>query len=76
MVDGLSLQENTLKAEIAPALREMPLFGGSTGDGVAFEKTWVALNGVVRQDAAVLTLVRTDLEARVFSIDHLTPTEE
>ena len=76
MVDGLSLQEDTLTAAIAPALREMPLFGGSAGDGVAFEKTWVALNGVVRRDAAVLTLVRTDLEARVFSIDHLTPTEE
>lgn len=76
VVDGLSLREDTLTATIAPALRDLPLFGGSAGDGTRFEMTQVALNGRVCQNAAVLTLVNTDHRTRVFSIDHLVPTEE
>lgn len=76
VVDGLSLREDTLAAAIAPALRDLPLFGGSAGDGTRFEITQIALNGQVRENAAVLTLVHTDLRTRVFSIDHLVPTEE
>lgn len=74
VVDGLSLHEDTLASAIAPALRDMPLFGGSAGDGQTFGETFVALNGVVREDAAVLTLVQTNYETHVFSIDHLVPT--
>ncbi len=75
VVDGLSLKEDMLAASIAPALRDMPLFGGSAGDGVRFEQTRVALNGKSHRDAAILTLIRTDLETQVFSLDHLVPTE-
>ncbi|TMM51230.1 FIST N-terminal domain-containing protein [Sulfitobacter sabulilitoris] len=75
VVDGLSLREDTLTAAIAPALRDLPLFGGSAGDGTTFERTLVSLNGRVRNDAAVLTLVLTDYRTRVFSIDHLVPTD-
>lgn len=74
-IDGLSLREDTLTSLIAPALRDMLLFGGSAGDGLNFGRTQVSLNGEARQDAAVLTLIQTDLQAQVFSIDHLVPTE-
>lgn len=75
LVDGLSLKEDILAAALSPALGGIPMFGGSAGDGVDFANTRVALNGVVAQDAAVLALVRTALPIRVFSIDHLLPTE-
>lgn len=75
VVDGLSLREDTLTAAISPALRDMPLFGGSAGDGAAFEQTYVSLNGQVRENAAVLTLIQTDHKTQVFSIDHLVPTD-
>lgn len=75
VVDGLSLREDTLTAAISPALRDMPLFGGSAGDGTDFRQTLVALNGVICENAAVLTLIQTDHQTRVFSIDHLVPTE-
>ncbi len=74
VVDGLSLKEDVLTATISPALRDLPLFGGSAGDGTTFERTQVALNGQVRSNAAVLTLVRTDHQTRVFSLNHLVPT--
>lgn len=76
LVDGLSLHEDALASAIAPALRDMPLFGGSAGDGQTFGETLVALNGVVRTDAAVLTLVQTDFRTHVFSINHLVPTNK
>ncbi|MEO0914689.1 MAG: FIST N-terminal domain-containing protein, partial [Pseudomonadota bacterium] len=75
LVDGLSMMEDTLAATISPALRDLPLFGGSAGDGTDFGKTRVALNGAVRSNAAVLSLVRTDYETRVFSLNHLVPQE-
>lgn len=75
LVDGLSLREDALTAALSLALRDMPLFGGSAGDGTAFKRTRVALNGTEHQNAAVLTLVQTDHQVKVFSIDHLRPTE-
>jgi hypothetical protein len=52
----------------------VPLFGGSAGDGARFEETFVALNGIPYQNAAILTFVRTRCPVKVFSLDHLTPT--
>lgn len=75
VVDGLSLREDTLTAAISLALRDVPLFGGSAGDGTDFGHTLVSLNGALHENAAVLTLVQTDLQTQVFSIDHLRPTE-
>jgi len=76
IVDGMSLGEDTLTATIAPALKDMPLFGGSAGDGTDFRETLVALNGTVARDAAVLAMVRSRCRAKVFSLDHLLPTDE
>ncbi|MEP1518698.1 FIST N-terminal domain-containing protein [Ascidiaceihabitans sp.] len=76
VVDGLSLAEDTLTATISPALRDMPIFGGSAGDGTDFGHTLVALNGKVMATAAVLTLVRSRFRTRVFSLDHLVPSEQ
>ena len=76
LVDGLSLAEDALTAVISPALRDMPLFGGSAGDGTDFRQTLVSLNGRVEVNAAVLTLVRSFYRTHVFSLDHLVPTEQ
>lgn len=76
VVDGLSLAEDALSATIFSALRDMPMFGGSAGDGADFGRTYVALNGKVAQTAAVLTLVRSRYRTQVFSLDHLVPSEQ
>ena len=75
LIDGLSRREDALVAALAPALGHMSLFGGSTGDGRAFGRTRMAVNGDLLDGAAVVTLVATDCRAQVFSLDHLTPTE-
>lgn len=76
VVDGLSRSEDTLAATIAPALSDMPVFGGSAGDGINFNETLVALNGEIASNAAVLTMMRSTHRAQVFSLDHLIPTEQ
>lgn len=75
VVDGLSLSEDTLTATIAPALRNFPVFGGSAGDGTAFQRTLVGLNNQVAKNSAVLTLARCRHRTHVFSLDHLVPGE-
>ncbi|PTX54680.1 hypothetical protein C8N43_3498 [Litoreibacter ponti] len=76
VVDGLSLSEDALTATISPALRDMPIFGGSAGDGTDFRETLVALNGQVAHTAAVLTMVRSHYKTKVFSLDHLMPSDQ
>ena len=75
MVDGLSLQEENVATLLASAMGPMPLFGGSTGDGTAFGTTWLSHNGRIRSNAALLALVRSRWQVKVFSFDHLLPTE-
>ncbi|WP_348647598.1 FIST N-terminal domain-containing protein [Marivita sp. S6314] len=76
MIDGLSLREEQLTAFLSAGLGPTPLFGGSSGDGTKFGQTWLARNGVILQNAAVVVLARCDRPIRVFSLDHLIPTEQ
>ncbi|WP_163851641.1 FIST N-terminal domain-containing protein [Pseudooceanicola aestuarii] len=76
LVDGMTLMEDRVAAACADALGPVQMFGGSAGDGTRFEWTAVAMDGVVHRDAAVLTSVRTRCRVRVFSINHLTPTDQ
>ena len=75
LVDGLSLAEDRVAAACSDALGPVPLFGGSAGDGTRFRSTSVAFGGEVHSNAAVLTYFRTACRIRVFSLDHLIPTE-
>ena len=75
LVDGLSRQEDILAASIAPGMGEWPVFGGSSGDGTRFEQTYLAHGRNIHSAKAILTFVRTDCETRVFSLNHLEPTD-
>ena len=75
MVDGLSLREEHLTSTLATGLGSMPLFGGSAGDGSRFLRTQIACDGVPSQNAGVVALIRSRAPVKVFTIDHLVPTE-
>lgn len=76
LVDGLSLKEDELAFALATGLGTVPLFGGSAGDGERFEETFVSYGGTVYRDAAVVAFVRTRCPVKVFSLDHLKPTNK
>ncbi len=75
LVDGLSRREDAVVAMVMHGLGQVQLFGGSSGDGTRFAATAVAYGGQVMHDIAVLTCVRTCCPVKVFSLDHLTPTD-
>ncbi|ARE40776.1 hypothetical protein RGUI_2635 [Rhodovulum sp. P5] len=75
MVDGLSVQEDALCSALLGGLGPVPLFGGSAGDGTRFRQTFVGHGGQTLGNAAVLCFVRTDCPVRVFSLDHLHPSD-
>ncbi|WP_243645039.1 FIST N-terminal domain-containing protein [Rhodovulum euryhalinum] len=73
--DGLSKQEDMLVAALAAGLDDLPVFGGSAGDGLNFRRTAVFQNGAFHSDAALLILLETDLAFTGLGFDHFLPTE-
>nr|WP_132695217.1 FIST N-terminal domain-containing protein [Rhodovulum steppense] len=73
--DGLSKQEDMLVAALAAGLGDLPVFGGSAGDGLSFRRTAVFHGGAFHSDAALLMLLETDLEFAGIGFDHFLPTE-
>lgn len=76
MVDGLSIREDELASALASGLGPVPLFGGSAGDGTRFKETFILYRGEVLQNAAVVTMFRSDCRVKVFNLDHLLPTAQ
>jgi hypothetical protein len=72
--DGLSKQEDILVAALAGGLDDVPVFGGSAGDGLRFRETAVLHQGRFHGDAALLLLIETDLEFAGLGFDHFLPT--
>ena len=73
--DGLSKQEDILVAALEAGLKDIPVFGGSAGDGLRFERTQVLRNGEFHSNAALLLLLETDLAFCGLGFDHFQPTE-
>ncbi|WP_026621716.1 hypothetical protein M728_001728 [Ensifer sp. WSM1721] len=73
--DGLSKQEDILMAALEAGLKDIPVFGGSAGDGLRFERTQVLRNGEFHSNAALLLLLETDLPFSGLGFDHFQPTE-
>lgn len=75
LVDGLSTKEDELTSALMAGTGPLPLIGGSAGDGTRYGETFVLAGPRVLQNAAVLAVVRSACPLRVFSVDHLLPTE-
>ncbi|MBU2359014.1 MAG: FIST C-terminal domain-containing protein [Alphaproteobacteria bacterium] len=75
LIDGLSRREDAVVAMVMHGLGQVPLFGGSSGDGTRFTTTAVGYDGKVMENVAVITCVRTICPVKVFSLDNLTPTD-
>ncbi|MFK7880720.1 FIST N-terminal domain-containing protein [Roseobacter sp.] len=71
--DGLTKQEDILISTLETVLGDLPIFGGSAGDGLRFEKTFVLHQGQVHQNSAMLLLLETDLPFQGVGCDHFLP---
>ncbi|KAF0188987.1 MAG: hypothetical protein FD168_1206 [Desulfobulbaceae bacterium] len=73
LVDGLSTKEELLTAALYRVLGDVPIVGGSAGDMLKFQKTFVYHNGELLSDAAIFTLFLTSLPFHVFKHQHFLP---
>lgn len=73
--DGLSKQEDLLISALNLALDDLPLFGGSAGDGLDFAETFVLHEKRLHSDAALLLLLETNLGFQGLGFDHFLPAE-
>lgn len=75
LIDGLSLSEERVVSHLYHAFQGMPIVGGSAGDNLQFEETYVYYDGHFHRNAAVLVVVETALPYRAFRWQHFEPTE-
>jgi len=67
LVDGLSHREELLTMTLQDALGDIPLIGGSSGDGLNFSETGVLCEGAFRSGTAVVALLTSARPMQVFS---------
>ena len=70
LIDGLTRREEMVMSCLGGALGDMPVFGASAGDGLAFEHTSVLVDDAFHSDSAVLLIVSTTLPVRPFRNQH------
>ncbi|HBQ18628.1 MAG TPA: hypothetical protein DEF51_48380 [Myxococcales bacterium] len=77
MIDGLSMAEERVSAQLAEALEGVPLAGGSAGDDLAFTETRVLTSAGALTNAAVVVLAdKGDSDVRIVKHQHFTRTPE
>lgn len=74
LFDGLSLAEERAVGELYAALRGLPIIGGSAGDDLAFERTWVMVDGRTASNAAAICIAEVPVPVRDFHEQHFAPT--
>lgn len=76
LIDGLSKREEQVSHVLQYGLGEIPMFGGSAGDGLKFSATHVYHDGRFHTDSAILILVATSLPFKVFKMQHFVSGDE
>ncbi|MCI4677591.1 FIST C-terminal domain-containing protein [Rhodoblastus acidophilus] len=74
LIDGMCRREEAVISALYSALDDIPVVGGSAGDSMSFEKTWMIRDGAIYRDAALLLLFHTDIPFATFKCDYFEPT--
>jgi len=74
LVDGLHGCEELVDERIGNAAPVLDVVGGSAGDDLAFERTWVALGDTVSYHGVVLLVVESGVPFRVVKTCSVAPT--
>ena len=76
LIDGLSVREELVAHALQETLGEIPVVGGSAGNGLSFASTYIYSEGRFFADSAVLVVASTLLPIRTFKTQHFLPTDE
>jgi hypothetical protein len=70
LIDGLCGCEEAVVSALHAAMGDIPLCGGSAGDSLRFRRTFVLYQGNLYSDCALVVLVATSLDFKVFKTEH------
>ena len=70
LIDGLSMREEPVTHALQDGLGSIRMIGGSAGDDLKFERTWVFHDGAFHGDSAALVLVSTEFPFRIVKTQH------
>lgn len=76
LIDGLCNVEEKIVAAINWEIGNIPLVGGSAGDGLNFQGTSLLHNGWPVPNGAILMLVETDTPFQIFKTQNFEPTNK
>ena len=76
LADGLSIREEQLARTLQSTLGQIPVVGGSAGDGLDFGKTHVYFDGAFHEDSAVVVVATTRLPFMAFKTQHIVSTDQ
>jgi hypothetical protein len=76
LVDGLARLEERLASALHHCLPEIPMIGGSAGDDLLFEHTFVFADGRFIENAAIFALFETTLPFAAIKFHHFVPGDD
>lgn len=76
LIDGLSVKEEEVSSLLRATLGQIPFFGGSAGDDLKFQETFVYCNGDFHKNAAIFQYFITDHPFEIFKTQHFNPLED
>ncbi|MEH6625925.1 MAG: nitric oxide-sensing protein NosP [Motiliproteus sp.] len=76
LVDGMSIREEPLVRMVTSVMSHIPIIGGSAGDDLHFESTYVLHQGKLYADSALLILITTALPFKAFKAQHFVSTDQ
>jgi hypothetical protein len=74
--DSLAMREEAIVSAFGAALGHVPLVGGSAGTSPTVREPNMFLDGRVLENAALMLLISTDLDFRVFQTQHFKPLDQ
>lgn len=74
LIDGMSFSEEQVIGSLAASLNQLPIIGGSAGDNLRFQKTFVYHDGEFHTNAATLILIETQHKFKLFQTQHFQAT--
>jgi hypothetical protein len=75
LIDGMSVMEEQVVGNLYALLNNIPIVGGSAGDDLKFDKTYVYFDGQFKSSAACFALFVTSLPFEIFKTQHFEPTD-
>ncbi len=73
LIDGLSNKEESVINKLYHIFSPLKIIGGSAGDGLKFEKTFIYAEGSFHNNAAIFTVIETTLDIEIFQLHHFEP---